>query len=409
VSLQRFSFGYFLATIGTSNLAMGLHKVLYPWLVVGVLMESPSRLGLAQMAVLLPNLIFLLPGGVASDRRHRGTWLSFLYLLYLLPLGIILASVMTGDLSFSLLLLFGVAFGTISAFVQPARESLLGYAAPEIMHQTVAKVMMTQFIAQGVGFWIAGQLDIVSLPQLLGFQILIFIISSVLIKRSHPAPLTIEKPAAETKTVKHSWQELREGLEIFRDDKGLLHLLMIVFATGFLAFGVYLVGMPLIARELYNGGAGLYATLQIVFSVGIVSANFGVMKRSKMFNRPGRLMVISFLMRGSLVGIVATVPSMWVLILVVYVWGFFSGLSMTLGRTILHNQVPHLVRSRAASVYQLCLFGGAPLGAWVCGIAVESLGLSAAFMAVAASSFTVALLTALFSPLWHVRGDTAKA
>lgn len=387
---------------------MGLHKVLYPWLVVGVLMESPSRLGLAQMAVLLPNLIFLLPGGVASDRRHRGTWLSFLYLLYLLPLGIVLASVMTGDLTFSLLLLFGVAFGTISAFVQPARESLLGYAAPEIMHQTVAKVMMTQFIAQAVGFWIAGKLDIVSLPQLLGFQILIFIISSVLIKRSHPLPVAAEKPNTETKTVKHSWQELREGLQVFRDDKGLLHLLMIVFATGFLAFGVYLVGMPLIARELYNGGAGLYATLQIVFSVGIVSANFGVMKRSKMFNRPGRLMVISFLMRGSLVGIVATVPSMWVLILVVYVWGFFSGLSMTLGRTILHNQVPHLVRSRAASVYQLCLFGGAPLGAWVCGLAVESLGLSTAFMAVAASSFTVALLTALFSPLWHVRGDAAK-
>lgn len=387
---------------------MGLHKVLYPWLVVGVLMESPSRLGLAQMAVLLPNLIFLLPGGVASDRRHRGSWLSLLYLTYLLPLGIILASVISGDLNFTMLLLFGVAFGTISAFVQPARESLLGYAAPEIMHQTVAKVMMMQFIAQGVGFWVAGQLDIISLPQLLGFQMLIFVISSVLIKRSHPVPSKIKKPAEQTKTIRHSWQELGEGLQIFRQDKGLLHLLMIVFATGFLAFGVYLVGMPLIARELYDGGAGLYATLQIVFSVGIVSANFGVMKRSKMFNRPGRLMVISFLMRGSLVGIVATVPSLWILILVVYMWGFFSGLSMTLGRTILHNQVPHAVRSRAASVYQLCLFGGAPLGAWVCGITVESLGLSAAFVAVAASTLAVALLTALFSPLWHVQSDVTK-
>ena len=101
---------------------MGLQKVLYPWLVVGVLMESPSRLGLAQMAVLLPNLIFLLPGGVASDRRHRGTWLSFLYLLYLLPLGIILASVMTGDLSFSLLLLFGVAFGTCLLYTSDAAD-----------------------------------------------------------------------------------------------------------------------------------------------------------------------------------------------------------------------------------------------------------------------------------------------
>ena len=388
---------------------MGLHKVLYPWLVVGVLMESPSRLGLAQMAVLLPNLLFLLPGGIASDRRHRGTWLSLLYLVYLVPLGLILGSVLTGELSFMLLLLFGVAFGTISAFVQPARESLLGYAAPEIMHQTVAKVMMTQFIAQGIGFWIAGQLDIISLPQLLLFQMVIFVISSVLIKRSHPEPVGGEAPVVEKKTLKHSWKELGEGLQIFRDDKGLLHLLMIVFATGFLAFGVYLVGMPLIARELYDGGAGLYATLQIVFSLGIVSANFGVMKRSKMFNRPGRLMVISFLLRGSLVGIIAAAPSMWILIPVVYVWGFFSGLSMTLGRTILHNQVSHEVRSRAASVYQLCLFGGAPLGAWVCGITVESIGLSSAFIAIAATSFTVAVLTALFSPLWHVRGDITKA
>ncbi|MDB4308719.1 MFS transporter [Porticoccaceae bacterium] len=408
-STQRFSFRYFLATIGTSNLAMGLHKVLYPWLVVGVLMESPSRLGLAQMAVLLPNLLFLLPGGIASDRRHRGTWLSLLYLVYLLPLGLILASVLTGELTFTLLLLFGVAFGTISAFVQPARESLLGYAAPEIMHQTVAKVMVTQFIAQGIGFWIAGQLDIVSLPQLLLFQMLIFVISAVLIRRSHPAPIGGVKPVGEKKTLKHSWKELGEGLQIFRDDKGLLHLLMIVFATGFLAFGVYLVGMPLIARELYDGGAGLYATLQIVFSLGIVSANFGVMKRSKMFNRPGRLMVISFLLRGTLVGIIATVPSMWILFPVVYVWGFFSGLSMTLGRTILHNQVSHEVRSRAASVYQLCLFGGAPLGAWVCGVTVESIGLSSAFVLIAATSFTVAVLTALFSPLWHVRGDITKA
>jgi predicted MFS family arabinose efflux permease len=106
--------------------------------------------------------------------------------------------------------------------------------------------------------------------------------------------------------------------------------------------------------------------------------------------------------------IIAAVPSMWVLFVVVYIWGFFSGLSMTLGRTILHNQVSHQVRSRAASVYQLCLFGGAPLGAWVCGLAVESLGLSLTFIAVAAGTFSVALLTALFSPLWHVRGGINK-
>ncbi|MFB0995598.1 MAG: MFS transporter, partial [Porticoccaceae bacterium] len=82
---QTFSFRHYLATIGSSNFAMGVHTILFPWLIIGVLEESPSRLGLAQMALLLPNLLFILPGGVVSDGRHRGSWLSVLYALYILP------------------------------------------------------------------------------------------------------------------------------------------------------------------------------------------------------------------------------------------------------------------------------------------------------------------------------------
>lgn len=399
---------------------MGVHKVLYPWLVVGVLHESPSRLGLATMALLLPNLLFILPGGIVADRRHRGSWLSFLYLLFLLPLGVLLAAVVYGQLTFTLLLIFGVSFGTILAFVQPARESLLGYAPAEVMHQAVAKMMVVQFVAQGIGFIIAGQLDYISLPQLLGLQMLIFLASSLLMKRCYPLPEkdSVEE-AAQTeqsnKSAAQTWLELREGLSLFRNNRSLLHLLFIVFATGFLAFGVYLVGMPLIARELYNGGASLYGILQVVFSLGIISTNFGVMNRVKTFGRPGRLMVISFLLRGSLVGVIATVPPLWLLFPVVFIWGMASGLSMTLGRTILHNQVSHSLRSRAASVYQLCLFGGAPLGAWVCGVTIENLGLGTAFVAIASTTFLVSVVTALRSPLWHISGhidpakETAKA
>ena len=165
---------------------MGLHAVLYPWLVVGVLEESPSRLGLAQLAVLLPNLLFILPGGVISDRRHRGSWLAQLYLLYTLPIAFLLAAIIYEQLTFTVLILFGMVYGTVSAFVQPARESLLGYASQTLMHQAVAKVVMIQFIAQGVGFAIAGQLDTLGLAALLIVQLLMFLVSSVLIKRSHP-------------------------------------------------------------------------------------------------------------------------------------------------------------------------------------------------------------------------------
>ena len=106
MSAQSFSFKYFLITIGLSNLAMGLQKVLYPWLVVGVLELSPSHLGLAQLAVLLPSLLFVLPGGVVSDRMHRGSWLSLLYLLYFIPVGGLSVLFWLGNVSFIQLIIF---------------------------------------------------------------------------------------------------------------------------------------------------------------------------------------------------------------------------------------------------------------------------------------------------------------
>ena len=391
---------------------MGLHTVLYPWLVVAVLEESPSRLGLAQLAVLLPNLLFILPGGIISDRLHRGTWLSRLYLLYSFPIAILIGAVLSGELSFSLLLMFGMAYGTVSAFVQPAREGLLGYASQDFMHQAVAKVVMVQFIAQGIGFILAGQLDIIGLAPLLLLQMLMFLLSSVMIKRSHPE-MVIDDTAESIESGEEQeniaegksepLQELRAGFALFLTNKALLHLLILVTATGFLAFGVYLVGMPLIAREAYNGGAGLYATLQVTFTLGIVVANFMVSRQKNTFKRPGRLMIISFLGRGGLVAVVALMPSFWILFPVIFAWGAFSGMSMTLGRTILHNQVPLSHRSRAASVYQLCLFGGAPLGAWACGFAIEQVGLAQTFVVIAGLTLLVSVLAATLSPLWALK------
>ena len=397
---QHFSFSHYLATIGASNFALGLFTVIYPWLIIGVLQESPSRLGMAQMALLLPNLLFILPGGVVSDRSHRGTWLSLLYLLYLVPVGVLVSSILTDQLSFSVLIVCGMAFGTVSAFVQPTRESLLGYAVPHLMHQAVAKVVMVQFIAQGIGFAAAGQMELIGLTFLLALQMAAFVASSLLIRQSHPRPPKSDK---EPLKARQPLIELREGLQLFFETKALLHLVILTFATGALAFGVYLVGMPLIAKQAYGGGAQLYAAMQVTFTLGVVSANFGVMKRAKMFNRPGRLIIITFLWRGCLVGVVALLPSFWVLFPTLFVWGFFSGLSMTLGRTLLHNQVPHELRSRASSVYQLCLFGGAPLGAWGSGFSIEAIGLSYTFISIAGLTLIVSV-AAFFSPLWTLAG-----
>lgn len=403
---STFSFRHYLAAIGASNVATGLHTVLYPWLIVGVLEESPSDLGLAQMALLLPNLLFILPGGVISDGRHRGSWLAFLYILYTIPLAVLFWAVYWGHLSTALVIGFGVLFGTITAFVQPARESLLAYTDTTVMHQSVAKVLVIKFIAQGLGFMLAGLLGYIDLSNLVVIQMVMFIVTALLIRRSHPR---ISEATELPNSDRDHWAELQEGLALFRNDRRLLHLLYLVFATGVLPFGIFLVGIPILAHQVYDGGAALLATLQILFTLGVVAANWGVMRQVKPFAFPGRSMIVSFFWRGSLFAVTALSASFWLLFPTIFLWGFSSGLSMVLGRTILHNQVAKSHRARAVSVYQLCLCGGTPVGAWFCGASIEEFGVTGAFVGIAIATMVVAASAILWSPLWDLAADDSEA
>ena len=152
-------FRTYLGGVGASSIAQGLQIVLFPWLLVGVLGESAVRVGYAQMALMLPQLLFILVGGVISDNRHLGRHLFRLYMFYSVPCLLLLVAVWMGYLSFGLMLLFGFCFGTVTAFIQPARESLLAQVADKQLQQAVARASFIQFSAQSVGILLAGYMD----------------------------------------------------------------------------------------------------------------------------------------------------------------------------------------------------------------------------------------------------------
>ena len=83
------------------------------------------------------------------------------------------------------------------------------------MHRAVAKVVMVQFIAQGIGFILAGLLDIIGLAPLLILQILMFLLSSVLIKRSHPQlVISSEEEPAKKQDKAEPLEDLRAGFAL---------------------------------------------------------------------------------------------------------------------------------------------------------------------------------------------------
>jgi len=59
----------------------GLGTVMFPWLIVVVLHESPERVGIAQMITQLPALFLLLFAGLIADRIEQRRILVVTHLL----------------------------------------------------------------------------------------------------------------------------------------------------------------------------------------------------------------------------------------------------------------------------------------------------------------------------------------
>ena len=392
--LRPSHFQYYLGGLGSSAVAMGLQVVIFPWLVVGVLHEPADRVGLAQMAVMLPNLLFILLGGALSDNRHLGSYLFRLYLLYLLPFGMMLIAVNSGYLSYQLLIIFGASYGVITAFIQPARESLLSQVASEDLQRSVVRTTLVQFAAQSLGYLSAGLFDRIGLSILLVFQMLMFIAAGLFLRASQPAGVGL------TRRPQRQSQTITAGLWAVWRHARLRPLMLLVGATGFLGFGVYLVAMPLMTREVYGQSAVFYAALQLSFTAGVLLANVLYLRLSGGFRQPGRVLVISLFSRGLIMLLIATHLPLGLLFPAVMVWGMFSGISISLGRMMTHSEAPEAYRSRVVSIYQLAFFGTAPLGAWVTGQLISAQGVLETFAALGTLTLLVAAL-GVFTQLWR--------
>ena len=149
---------YLLAN-STWYLAFAIQMVVFAWLITIQLNESPTRVGVAQMALLLPSLIFILIGGSLAD-RYGGRLIAIVgqSAAALGPIGLTLI-IVSGHLSFQTVILFALWMGTAQALVTPARDGLLAKLAEGKVQKLVIKVSMIQFGIQILGFMVAAKAD----------------------------------------------------------------------------------------------------------------------------------------------------------------------------------------------------------------------------------------------------------
>src|SRR5437899_7863102 len=148
VPSSRSVFAVYLLGLGTWFVPLGIQMVLFPWLVAVVLRMDAFAVGVAQAAVMAPSLLFLPLGGLVADRGNPRRLLLGYHMLYAAP-PLVLALMLTiGDLSYPLLITYGIVAGAIGAFAIPTRDALLPLVAQGALPRAVALATALQFFGQ---------------------------------------------------------------------------------------------------------------------------------------------------------------------------------------------------------------------------------------------------------------------
>ncbi len=394
--MNRFS-GYLVA-VGLAALAMGIQVVMVPWLAVGELHLEPSHVGWVQSAGLLP-VVLMLYGGSFADRAGAWRWLPLIYGAMALCHAGLLAFLVSGHLALLSLLSYALLLGVCQAFLQPLRDRVLPrfHQRSRPYQGAVVRISLSVYVAQALGVLLAGQSERLGLAPIFAVQVVALLACALLFvlllrHSERDVPVPVQTPAAVS---------VAEGLGFVRHHPVLRHLMLLVSFNGFMNMGVFVVAIPLLSRHVYQQDALSFSLLQLLFTFGGIAASVGLIRRGHVA-QPGRAILFCLLYTGLLMLALSAQPKESGLLMLVFGWGVVAGVSASLGKGLLQQQVPEAYRGRTLSIYQLALFGSAPLGALVCGYVAQAWGPLTLFTIGGVLSLALFVVYLGVRPMWRL-------
>jgi MFS family permease len=390
-------FPAYLAGLASWFIPLGIQTVLFPWLVAVVLRMDAFAVGLAQMALMAPSILFMPLGGLVADRGNPRRLLIRYHLLYALPPVALAAVIWQGGLSYPLLICYGLVVGAISAYAVPTRDALLSTVAKGSLPSAVALVTALQFLGQLVGIGIASTADRFGAPLLLVFNACLLVLGSLAVAMvSNPPP----HPPTEHPSY---WRSIVEGVEEAARADQIWPVLLLNLGIGLFYIGPFLAVMPLVVRDVHGGGAAEIAFVNLAFLGGTIVAAFAFAGFAKRVSLRGRMMILSLSGGALILAAMGAMPPLWLLCLLCFVWGLGAGITLTQGRTVLQIVAPPTHRARLMSLFQLGFAGGGPIGALLAGSIAAVWGLQAALIAPAIAMAFLIVAVVASSRIWSMR------
>ena len=391
-------FAVYMIAVSGWFFSFGLQTTLFPGVINYTLNESPDRLGIAQAALTAP-MLFLLPlAGVVAERLDRRWVMGGFHALACLCAAVLSLMLFRNLLSYGAMIVYALLVGVAGAFVMPARDSAVN-AVTRVAQRlgrpgfTLQRaVILAQILGMGAGV-LAGRLGPAPL----------FAVQATGLAIGGAAALLMPRLPRQNTGGESLWTSLRTGvLEVLRSPI-LAPMTLIMLALGLLVVGGgFFVIIPVLVRDVYDGGYGMLALLLVAFWIGAFIANV-LLARAGEIERPGRALMMAQMATVITMGLLAFPMPLYALFGLVFSWGLGGGVAISLSRAVVQENAPPRMIARVMSVYQLGLFGGMPLGAFVMGHVVHEIGPRLSSLIPMTGLLLVLIFVSLTTPILTLR------
>ena len=362
---------------------------MFAWLVTIVLNESPVMVGVAQLALLFPATLLMLVGGSLADRLGGKRVAVVSQTLAVFPLGTLAIFLLLDQLSFGFMIVYAIAIGSLQAFVTPARDGLLNSVAQGNIQRTVVKVTLIQFLVQMGGFTLAGTADAIGGFLIIATQTAIVAGGTLALGRLPHQRETDVRLAAEP------WfpalaRSIKNGFTTVWSNPSMRMVVIQNVAMGICFMGSYVVTIPLLIRERYDGSSEDLAFVNLVNSAGLVMTILAQLILKEIRHKGNALLLAHGI--GALFLAIASLGFDFPFFLTCMVlWGACGGVAMSMSRTIMQEEAPNDQRGSVMSFFSFSFMGAGPIGALLWGFIAEYIGPQIALFVACSMMFVIVL------------------
>jgi MFS family permease len=357
---KLFFFGQLVSVMGT-----WMQTVAQSFLVLD-LTHSGTQLGLVTAARFLPVLLFGPAGGLFADRRNKRRILYVTQALQGVLAAIFAALTGTHLIDIWLVYLLALSLGAVNVFDNPARQSFIAeMVPPQDLPNAVTLNSVAMNLARVFGAALGGILvDAIGIALCFAANAVSFAAVLASLAAMNAALLYPAKP------VKRLPGQIRAGIRYVRDTPLLLVPLLMIALVGMLAWE-FNVTLPLMASNVFGGGAGAYGVMASVMGAGAVVGGLISAARAHLRARSLCLAAIGW---GVAITLAAVAPNLPLELATLFFVGIGSITFNSYAKTTLQLASEPAMRGRVMALWFLAWQGSTPIGGPLVGWIAQEAG-----------------------------------